>query len=99
MEIKYTSSFLRELKKLRKKHYPVKLLSNCLKAISEQDINTLRRIKDHALQGKWNGYREFHPSRYSNYGKNYDQWIVVYKINKDQLVLTLISTGTHEILN
>jgi mRNA interferase YafQ len=72
MKIKATKIFERELKKLNKKHFPIEVLKPCVAAIVGQDQATLKRIKDHALQGKWHGYREFHPARYGNYGKNYD---------------------------
>lgn len=59
----------------------------------------LKQIKDHALKGNWRGYREFHPARYGNYGKNYDNWIVIYQLDHDELILLLVATGSHEILN
>ncbi|VFI64363.1 mRNA interferase YafQ [Lactiplantibacillus plantarum] len=98
MQIKQTKSFDRELKKLAKKHFPITVLKPCLKAIVEQDVLVLKRIKDHALKGQWRGYREFHPARYENYGKNYDSWIVIYQLNNNELVLLLVATGSHEIL-
>ncbi|KRN83183.1 RelE [Ligilactobacillus acidipiscis] len=64
MKIKATKAFERELKKLKKKHFPIEILKPCVAAIVAQDQATLKRIKDHALQGKWHGYREFHPARY-----------------------------------
>ena len=98
MKIKTTKAFERELKKLKKKHFPIEILKPCVAAIVAQDQATLKRIKDHALQGKWHGYREFHPARYGNYGKNYDGWIVVYRIDHTELILLLVTTGPHEIL-
>lgn len=99
MQIKQTKSFERELKKLVKKHFPITVLKPCLEAIVEQDVLVLKQIKDHALKGNWLGYREFHPARYGNYGKNYDNWIVIYQLDHDELILLLVATGSHEILN
>ena len=84
MQIKQTKSFERELKKLVKKHFPITVLKPCLEAIVEQDVLVLKQIKDHALKGNWRGYREFHPARYGNYGKNYDNWIVIYQLDHDE---------------
>lgn len=98
MKIKATKAFERELKRLHKKHFPVKVLKPCLAAILEQDPGVLKRIKDHALKGKWQGYREFHPARYGSYGKQYDGWIVVYQLDNDELILLLVATGPHEVL-
>lgn len=99
MEIKRTKSFERELKRLMKKHYPVDVLKPCLQAIIDQDLIVLKRIKDHALQGTWIDYREFHPARIGSYGKSYDNWIVVYRWDKSNLVLVLVATGSHNILD
>lgn len=74
------------------------MLKPCLAAILAQDPAILKRIKDHALKGKWQGYREFHPARYGSYGKQYDGWIVVYQLKHDELILLLVTTGPHEIL-
>ena len=99
MQIKQTKSFERELKKLVKKNFPITVLKPCLKAIMEQDTLLLKRIKDHALKDKWRGYREFHPARYGSYGKKYDSWIVIYQLDHNELVVLLVATGSHEILN
>lgn len=34
-----------------------------------------------------------------SYGKEYDNWVVTYKLNHDELVLLLVAIGSHEILN
>lgn len=99
MRIEKTKSFDRDIKKLAKKHFPIKIIKTCVEAIITEDDNILRKIKDHSLKGKWQGYREFHPSRAGNYGTNFDGWIVVYKIQKNRLILTLVTTGNHEILD
>ncbi|MFD2020568.1 type II toxin-antitoxin system YafQ family toxin [Ligilactobacillus acidipiscis] len=54
-------------------------------------------MKDHALQGKWHGYREFHPARYMVITEKIMGWIVVYRIDHTELILLLVTTGPHEI--
>ena len=44
------------------------------------------KYKDHALQGNYAGYRECHIT---------PDWLLVYKIIKNELVLLLSRTGTH----
>ncbi|MBQ3586267.1 MAG: type II toxin-antitoxin system YafQ family toxin [Synergistaceae bacterium] len=44
------------------------------------------RYADHPLSGKWKGYRECHIE---------PNWLLVYSIHDDVLVLALMSTGTH----
>ncbi|WP_203652163.1 type II toxin-antitoxin system mRNA interferase toxin, RelE/StbE family [Secundilactobacillus yichangensis] len=100
MKIKGLPTFKREFKKLKKKHYPVELVSLCLHAIDEQDAEILTQIDDHALHGNWAGYREFHPARYkSKFKREYDQWIVIYRIEHEELVLVLVATGDHSLLH
>ncbi|GAA2985010.1 type II toxin-antitoxin system RelE/ParE family toxin [Lentilactobacillus parakefiri] len=98
MEILRSRRFIRELKRLSKQHYPVNLIVDYVTAIEEKDEITLRRIKDHPLTGNWQGYREFHPGRLSTNSSVLDQWIVVYLIDSDHIVLTLVTTGSHDIL-
>jgi mRNA interferase YafQ len=42
--------------------------------------------RDHALSGKFQGFRECHIE---------PDWLLVYMIDGDQLVLTLTRTGSH----
>ncbi len=45
--------------------------------------------KDHALIGNWVGHRECHVL---------PDWLLIYRIEDDVLVLTLSRTGTHSDL-
>ena len=45
--------------------------------------------KDHALTGNWVGHRECHIQ---------PDWLLVYRMENDLLVLTLARTGTHSDL-
>ncbi|MCM1296677.1 MAG: type II toxin-antitoxin system YafQ family toxin [Muribaculaceae bacterium] len=45
--------------------------------------------KDHALSGNWAGHRECHI---------FPDWLLIYRIDDDVLVLTLARTGTHSDL-
>lgn len=45
--------------------------------------------RDHALTGNWSGHRECHIQ---------PDWLLVYRIEDDVLVLTLARTGTHSDL-
>lgn len=99
MKIVRTPKFKHQLKKLVKKHYPVEVLVPCLEAIINKDEKILKKIKDHKLTGAWKNYREFHPARYASFGKKLDSWIVIYEIRKEEVILVLVTTGDHEILN
>lgn len=45
--------------------------------------------RDHALSGNWNGYRECHIL---------PDWLLIYKLEDNILILTLARTGTHSNL-
>ena len=45
--------------------------------------------KDHKLKGRWTGFRECH------IGPN---WLLVYQIIEDKLILSCSATGTHDDL-
>lgn len=42
--------------------------------------------KDHILKGDFDGYRECHVE---------SDWLLIYKIQDDVLILTLVDTGSH----
>ena len=46
-------------------------------------------FRDHSLSGNYSGYRECHIQ---------PDWLLVYKITENQLLLTLYRTGTHSDL-
>ncbi|CDX03942.1 Plasmid stabilisation system protein [Desulfitobacterium hafniense] len=45
--------------------------------------------RDHALSGNWIGHRECHVQ---------SDWLLVYRVDNNILVLTLARTGTHSDL-
>lgn len=48
-----------------------------------------QKYKDHALSNNWAGFRECHIR---------PDWLLIYKVEKDILTLTLMRTGTHSDL-
>ena len=55
--------------------------------VFEGDADGLRRRRDHALTGNWNGYRELHIEA---------DWLLIYRIEEDELELVLTRTGSHD---
>ncbi|MBR1419616.1 MAG: type II toxin-antitoxin system YafQ family toxin [Selenomonadaceae bacterium] len=47
------------------------------------------QYRDHALHGEWEGFRDCHIE---------PDWILIYQIEKDQLLLALTRTGSHSDL-
>ena len=84
-----TTAFKREYKKLLKRKYNMNLLSEIVNLLLKGE-NLPQKNKDHALSGNWNGYRECHIT---------SDWLLIYKIYEDRLILSLSRTGTHSDLN
>lgn len=96
MKVARTKIFDRNFRKLAKKNYPVDLVTDCVTAVINKDKETLIKIHDHALRGKWKGKRAFHPARLGDKGrKQYDGWVVIYEIRKKELILVLVDTDDH----
>lgn len=91
MFIEYTSKFIRDIKKLKKKRYPVNELREVIKLIEKNDLESQRilvqRHNKHSLTGDWSGYLECHVA-------NIGDWLVVWQELDDTAVL--VRTGTHD---
>ncbi|EEJ54957.1 type II toxin-antitoxin system RelE/ParE family toxin [Mobiluncus mulieris] len=85
-----TNQFKRDAKALFKKHYDASKLAQAIEALLEQNRTELRtRYRDHALKGNWQGYREIHVEA---------DWLVIYRIERDELLLVLSRTGSYDDL-
>jgi mRNA interferase YafQ len=63
-------------------------LDAVLEVLQSYDMQTLiARYRDHKLQGRLSSYRELHIE---------GDWLLVYRIDGKQLVLTLVRTGSHD---
>ena len=88
-ELLLTNSFKRDYKKILKRNYDVSLLENVVDLLLAGE-KLPDRNKDHSLTGNWIGYRECHIE---------PDWLLVYKIYEDKLILSLVRTGTHSDLD
>ena len=88
-EISYTTSFNRDLKKIKKRGYDLKLMSVVVRKLQLGE-SLEPKYKDHYLTGNWKGYRECHIL---------PDWLLVYNVDDDKLVLVLSRTGTHSDLD
>lgn len=84
-----TSTFKKEYKKMVKRNYNISLLEKIVDQLLKGE-KLPEKNKDHALSGTWKGYRECHIE---------PDWLLVYKIYEDKLILSLSKTGTHSDLN
>lgn len=88
-ELIIASSFKRDYKKILKRKYDVTLLDDIVNKLQNGE-ELPEKNHDHALSGEWKGYRECHIL---------PDWLLVYKISDEQLVLSLTRTGSHSDLD
>ncbi len=86
--LEITNSFKRDYKKLVKRNYDLSLLNNVVDKLQNgEKLN--ERYKNHNLSGEWTGFQECHIL---------PDWLLIYKVYDDKLILSLTRTGTHSDL-
>ncbi len=88
LTIKYQTAFKRDYKRIKKRGYDLRLLEDVIALLAEgQELPASYR--DHALTGDYSGCRECHIA---------PDWLLVYEVLQDELLLYLTRTGTHSDL-
>ena len=90
LKIEYQGQFKRDYKRAIKRGLDIRLLEEVIGILVKEEALP-QKYKDHALKNskQYKGVRECHIQ---------DDWLLVYKVYKDRLVLELIRTGTHSDL-
>lgn len=88
LDLRYATKFKRDYKNIIKRGYDPQLLQNVITLLCEEQPLP-PTYKDHKLSGNYTGYRECHIT---------PDWLLIYKIEHDVLILTLTRTGTHSDL-
>ncbi len=88
LDIVWTSQFKKDYKLAMKRRMEIGLLDDIIRKLSSGE-RLAEKNKDHALIGDWTGHRECHIQ---------SDWLLIYRIENDLLVLTLARTGTHSDL-
>lgn len=88
LEIYFTAQFKRDYKRVKKQGRDVdSLLAIAQRLACEEVLET--KYRDHPLTGNFQGHRECHLA---------PDWLLIYKIDKGALILTMIRTGSHSEL-
>ena len=87
-QIVWTARFKKDYKLAMKRNLNIGLLDDIIRALSRGETLP-EKNKDHELTGNWAGHRECHIT---------GNWLLIYRIDDDVLVLTLARTGTHSDL-
>jgi len=87
-EVKRSSRFKKDYKRIKKRGYDLSLLESVIDLLAKGEPLPAE-YKDHALIGDLKGFRECHIL---------PDWLLLYRINEGILILTLTRTGTHSDL-
>ena len=86
--VKYTTAFKKDYKRAIKRGLKIELLEQVVALLSMGEPLPDKN-RDHDLSGDWVGHRECHIL---------PDWLLIYRIEDDVLVLTLAHTGSHSDL-
>ena len=86
--IRISIRFEKDLKRAKKRGYDMALLTAVIRILASGQVLP-ERYKDHSLTGYYSGCRECHIT---------PDWLLVYEICENDLILYLTRTGTHSDL-
>jgi len=87
-EIKRTSKFKKDYKIIKKRKYNLKFFIEVLEVL-ESGGKLAPKYKDHSLTGEYSGCRECHIT---------PDWLLIYRLHEDKLILVLTRIGAHSDL-
>ena len=86
--VRPTKKFQNDLKRVQRRGYDLSLLTEILKKLANGE-SLPEKNRDHLLTGNFSGCRECHIT---------PDWLLVYEIYEEELLLYLTRTGTHSDL-
>lgn len=86
--VKPTTKFQRDVRRAERRGYNISLLTGVIKKLAAGE-GLPSNFKDHDLDGDYIGCRECHIT---------PDWLLIYRISRDKLILVLSRTGTHSDL-
>ena len=85
---KYHTMFKKDFKRIKKRGYDISRLEKIVELLANE-VPLPEQFKDHNLSGNYNGFRECHIA---------PDWLLIYQVNNNELVLVLSRTGSHSDL-
>ena len=86
--VKYTTAFKKSYKLMKKRGMDIGLLDHVIDEL-RQGKALDEKYKDHILKGEYTGFHECHIK---------PDWLLIYMLENNILVLTLVNTGSHSDL-
>ncbi|MBS7224869.1 MAG: type II toxin-antitoxin system YafQ family toxin [Clostridiaceae bacterium] len=84
-EIYFHTSFKKDVKRMKKRGLPLTELHSVIELLAN-DTPLPAKYRDHALTGNFSGLRECHIR---------PDWLLIYRLHENELILSLTRTGTH----
>ena len=86
--IRPTTKFQKDLKRVKKRGFDIPLLTDIIKKLAAGEPLP-EKNRDHQLSGDYAGCRECHIT---------PDWLLIYEVDGDELILYLTRTGSHSDL-
>ena len=88
LELRFTAKFKRDYKRIKKQGKGLSKLETTLEALMHGD-DLPEAMRDYSLGGTYRGHRECHIE---------PDWLLIYRIDEEGLVLVATRTGSHSEL-
>ncbi len=88
LNIVLSNQFKRDLKLISKRGYNLDLLNSIVEKLANK-VPLEAKHRDHSLTGNYIGFRECHIL---------PDWLLIYRIDNEEILLFLSRTGTHNDL-
>lgn len=86
LDVVLSNQFKKDLKLAKKRGYNLELMNNIVDMLARQETLPAKH-RDHELSGNYAGFRECHHIQ--------PDWLLVYRVEEEELFLFLSRTGTH----
>ena len=88
LTIKYQAAYKKDYKRIAKRGYDMRLLEKVIELLANQKPLP-EKNRDHQLSGDYAGCRECHIT---------PDWLLIYEVADEELILYLTRTGSHSDL-
>ena len=88
LTIRYETAFKKDFKRVVKRGYDIRLMEKVIEILANEQTLPAK-YKDHSLTGDYKDCRECHIT---------PDWLLIYQINNNELILYLTRTGSHSDL-
>ena len=86
--VSIAGQFRKNIKEMQKRGFNLSLLDEIVEKIANRE-KLESKYRDHGLSGIYKGFRECHIK---------PDWLLLYLVDDEEQVITLVNTGTHSDL-